>query len=284
MALTNKLWKLWSIEHYIWQCCDNLTSTNLQIPPEYSLSSVYFAIQHIFLKGILFNLKGPFTLRSLTRHKTRSNFPHASHWHRTHCDLIQLHNSTFWSWNKDETNKPTEDLFFLFKKAVWHLNARETHCYVCWIWYNADNLLLMAAILWIVTTFACVRQPSSFSVSTTRQWPLFTLLQDYEHNETLLKLSKHSSCAEWTDLVIKHAAEIHTVRACGFKPSCVLVSQCLYLSFLSHVVKSPIPLCMSIQSARPVQTRWTLSKQEKSVIQIPEQILAASAWQSELRV
>lgn len=119
MALTNKLWKLWSIEHYIWQCCDNLTSTNLQIPPEYSLSSVYFAIQHIFLKGILFNLKcgGPFTLRSLTRHKTRSNFPHASHWHRTHCDLIQLHNSTFWSWNKDETNKPTEDLFFLFKKS-----------------------------------------------------------------------------------------------------------------------------------------------------------------------
>lgn len=175
--------------------------------------------------------------------------------------------------------------FFSFlRKAVWHLNARETHCYVCWIWYNADNLLLMAAILWIVTTFACVRQPSSFSVSTTRQWPLFTLLQDYEHNETLLTLSKHSSCAEWTELVIKHAAEIHTVRACGFKPSCVLVSQCLYLSFLSHVVKSPIPLCMSIQSARPVQTRWTLSKQEKSVIQIPEQILAASAWQSELRV
>lgn len=154
--------------------------------------------------------------------------------------------------------------FFSFlRKAVWHLNARETHCYVCWIWYNTDNLLLMAAILWIVTTFACVRQPSSFSVSTTRQWPLFTLLQDYEHNETLLKLSKHSSCAEWTELVIKHAAEIHTVRACGFKPSCVLVSQCLYLSFLSHVVKSPIPLCMSIQSARPVQTRWTLSKQEK---------------------
>lgn len=49
---------------------------------------------------------------------------------------------------------------------------------------NTDNLLLMAAILWIVTTFACVRQPSSFSVSTTRQWSHFTWLQDYGHNET----------------------------------------------------------------------------------------------------
>lgn len=45
------------------------------------------------------------------------------------------------------------------------------------------NLLLTAGMLWIVTIFACVRQLNAFSESTTRQWPLFTLLQDYQHNE-----------------------------------------------------------------------------------------------------
>lgn len=59
----------------------------------------------------------------------------------------------------------------------------DKRCSVCWIFYDTDNLLLMAAILWIVTTFACVRQPSSFSVSTAGQWAHFTWPQDYEHNE-----------------------------------------------------------------------------------------------------
>lgn len=39
----------------------------------------------------------------------------------------------------------------------------------------------------------------------------------------VLKLSKHSSRPEWTELVIKPTAELHTLCTCGLKPNCVLV-------------------------------------------------------------
>lgn len=110
---------------------------------------------------------------------------------------------------------------------------------LCWIWYN---LLLMAAILGIVTIFACVGQLSPFSESTTRQWPHFTLLQDYQHNE-MHCYGFQSTLRVLNELVIKPPAELHT--ACGFKPYTVVVysvhSWVCWVMLLSHWVHCKHP-------------------------------------------
>lgn len=67
------------------------------------------------------------------------------------------------------------------KKDRCHLIGLSCRWGVGWTRRDTDRLSLTAH--WIVTIFACVRQLSSFSVSTTRQWAHFTLRQDYGYND-----------------------------------------------------------------------------------------------------
>lgn len=132
-------------------------------------------------------------------------------------------------------------------------DSSELHCSIDWIQWN---LLLTAAILWIVTIFACVRQLSAFSESTTRQWPHFTLLQDYQHNE-MHCYGFQSTLHVLNELVIKPPAELHTV--CGFKPDTVVLdnvhSWVCWVTLFNHWVHCKHP----VSQRNCVLRRWIFS-------------------------
>lgn len=97
------------------------------------------------------------------------------------------------------------------------------------IWYKPS---LMTAILWIATIFACVGQPSPFSESTARQWTLFTLREDYQHNETHC-----CGCQSAATVLNEPPAELHALRE-GFCCCCCCCAPCSQLSALSHDFQS----------------------------------------------
>lgn len=152
----------------------------------------------------IWSVWGPFTLRSLTWHKTRSDLPHPSHCCHTRNDLIELRNTTFCF--IQQRNDVKEDHFLL--------SAYETRSCVRWTWYNS----------WQSPPYGC-HSLNSYNICLCQTTEFIQCINNKTmatfHPATRLsaqcdavwRLSKHSTeCTDWTELVIKPTAELHTVR------------------------------------------------------------------------